>query len=462
MTKTITLRKKLLVWLLFPMLILLMTSTLLMYYLAFGFVDYAYDYALLDSTDDLGGQIVNKGGRPSLELSESARRMFLSDEFDKIYFNIIDKNGRLVAGDADLPSPANSKKLDFAFRDGSLRGQRVRIASRLFLLRGLPADQYVVIQVAETLNRRKALANRVITALVLPQVLLIVVAAVVVWIGIKKGLEPLDRLRGEISARSHKDLSPVEESNTPEEVRPIIREINELMKRLGKTLDAQQRFVADAAHQLRTPLAGLKTQTALALRQTDPENLRHSLNQINASTDQSIRLVNQMLLLAQVEHVSENLPELKELDLHKIVREVTTEWVPLALKRNVDLGYEGLAHAVAINGDLVSVRMLMDNLLDNAIKYSSDGGKITTRLETCEDSVILTVEDNGVGIPPEERQSVFQRFYRIVDNPVSGSGLGLSIAGEIARAHEARISIEDPEGHQGTSVKVFFPRGVIT
>jgi signal transduction histidine kinase len=279
-----------------------------------------------------------------------------------------------------------------------------------------------------------------------------------VWMGIKKGLAPLERLHREIASRSHKDLSPVEESNAPMEVRPIIREINELMRRLGKTLEAQQRFISDAAHQLRTPLSGLKTQTSLALRQTDPASLRHSLDQLNTSADRTIRLVNQMLVLAQVEQGAERISELTLLDLGKLVRETTKEWVPSALKKDMDLGYEGLDSSVMVKGDMMRIKMMIDNLIDNAIKYSPKGSDITTKLEEVEESVILTVEDNGVGIPVGQRNAVFQRFYRILDNTVSGSGLGLSIVHEIATAHGARVSIEDPKGHQGTSVKIIFPR----
>lgn len=457
MNKTITLRKKLLTWLLLPMLILLMVSATVMYYLAFRFVNYAYDYALLDSTHDISGLIVTVGGRASLNLSESDRKMITSDEFDTIYFNVIDKDGTVIAGDPDLPPPHALKSSDSTIRDDELRYQKLRIASISFLPPGLPADQAVVVQVAETLNKRNTLANRVITAMILPQILLIVIAAVIVWVGIKKGLSPLNQLHREIAARSHIDLSPVKESDTPEEVRPIIHEINELMRRLGSTLETQQQFIADAAHQLRTPLSGLKTQVSLALRQTDPTSLRHSLDQMNASTDRTIRLINQMLVLAQVERGSETITELKLFDLGKLVRETTREWVPSALKKNIDLGYEGLGNSVMIRGDMMRIKMMIDNLIDNAIKYSPGMSNITARLECVAGTVILTVEDNGIGIPDGEKNAVFQRFYRIINNTVSGSGLGLSIVHEIAVAHGARVSIEDPEDHRGTSVKVIFP-----
>ena len=459
MNKNVTLRRKLLTWLLLPMLALWLISAGVMHSLAFKFVNYAYDYSLLDSTHDLEGQISNVGGNVSINLPKPSLQMFLSDELDEIHYNVVGRDGKVLAGDPDLPmlevtrSPGTS-----SLRDGTFRGKKVRLASLSFLPPGLAPDKSVLIQVAETLNKRNTLASKVITAMVLPQFLMIMLAALIVWIGIGKGLSPLEGLHREIAARSHRDLSPVEESNTPQEVRPIIHEINNLMERLRKALEAQRRFIADAAHQLRTPLSGLTTQTSLALRQSDPASLQHSLDQLNTSTERTIRLVNQMLALAQVEPGSDNIIHLKPLDLGELVKEATIEWVPPALKKGMDLGYEGPDSSVIINGDMIRIRMMIDNLIDNAIRYSPNGSSVTTRIKEVEGSVILTVADNGPGIPPEERKAVFQRFYRISDNPTAGSGLGLSIVNEIAMAHGASVSLEDPEGHQGIEVNVSFPR----
>ena len=459
MNKTVTLRRKLLTWLLLPMLVLLLMSAVITYYFAFRFANSAYDYSLLDSPQDLAGQIVTVKGKASLDLPPSARQIFLSDKMDTIYYNVARRDGTVISGETDLPLPDIIKGPGFStVRDGTFRGQKVRIAALSYLPPGLSPDHSVLIQVAETLNRRKRMAGRIVTAMLLPQFLLIVLAALIVWTGIGRGLAPLERLHREIAARSDRDLSPVEESNTPEEVRPIIQEINELMGRLGRSLETQRRFIADAAHQLRTPLAGLKTQTSLALRQSVTGNLQHSLGQIDASADRTIRLVNQMLALAQVEPGSDRLFDLKPLDLGKLVRETVKEWVPAVIKKDMDLGYEGPDGSIMIDGDMVRVKMMIDNLIDNAVRYSPKGSSITTRLEEADGAVILTIEDNGAGIPPGERNAVFQRFYRVPDNPVAGSGLGLSIVQEIVTSHGARISIETPEGHPGTSVKVTFPR----
>ncbi|HET6514175.1 MAG TPA: sensor histidine kinase N-terminal domain-containing protein [Thermodesulfovibrionales bacterium] len=459
MNRPVTLRRKLLVWLLFPMLALWILNTGIMYFLARRFVNEAYDYALVDSAHDLADQITGEGGKALLNLPSSALKIFLSDELDSISYSVVRRDRTLLSGEPGLSIPDTAMNPgNSSVRDDTFRGRRVRIAALPFLLPGLPSDQTVIIQVAETLNKRTKLAGKIIATMVLPQILLFVLPGIVVWIGIGRGLSPLAMLRKEIATRSHRDLSPLEESSTPQEVRPIIHEINDLMARLGKTLEAQQRFIADAAHQLRTPLSGLKVHTDLAKRQSDPADLQQTLTLIDTSADRAIRLVNQMLTLAQVESGARETLNLKPLDLAELLRETTKEWVSSALKRDVDIGYEGPELPIMVKGDVIRIRMLIDNLIDNAIKYSQTGSTVTTRIEETEGSVILTVEDNGPGIPFEEKQAVFQRFYRILGNSIAGSGLGLSIVKEIATSHGACVSIEDRVGHRGTSAKVTFPR----
>jgi len=458
MSEVFSLRRKLLTWLLLPMFILWSLSTAAMCFLTLRFAHQAYDYALVDSTYDLAGQILYDGGKPSLNLSDAALRMFLSDQLDSIYYNVLGRDGVLIAGNADLSTPDVARSTGVpSVRNDTFKGRKVRIATLFFLTPGLPVDQTVTIQVAETLNKRHQLAGQVIATVLLPQFLLFVLPALLLWIGIGRGLAPLSKLQKEIAARSYRDLSPVEESSVPQEVRPIIHEINELMRRLGKTLEAQQKFIADAAHQLRTPLSGLKTQTELALRHNDPESLRHSLQHLNRSTNRTVHLVNQMLALAQVEFWANKALDLKPLDLRELAEAITMEWVPTALRKNIDLGYEG-AHEAIIAGDRVLIKMSIDNLLDNSIRYSSMGGYVTVRVETTDQSVILTIEDNGPGIPAEERKAVFQRFHRIPNRSGDGSGLGLSIVQEVAIAHGSAVVLDEPSRHQGLVVRITFPQ----
>src|SRR5208283_4834697 len=261
MNKNISLRRKLLLWLLLPMLFVWGIGSAGSYYFAYKFANTAYDRSLADSARDLTRQITIVSGREVLDLPPAAEKMFITDEYDKIYFKVIDSGGNLLAGEPNLPSPpVNSGSNDLIMHDGLLKGRKLRIASRYYFPpRGL-SKQPVLVQAAETLNKRKVMANEILTALVLPQLLLILSASLVVGFGISRGLRPLQHLRREITARSHLDLSPVEEGHAPLEVLPIIDSINGLMARLDKAMSAQQRFVSNAAHQLRTPGAGLITQ----------------------------------------------------------------------------------------------------------------------------------------------------------------------------------------------------------
>ena len=430
------------------------------YFFAYKFANTAYDRSLADSCRDLARQITIVNGREVLDLPPAAEKMFLTDEYDKIYLKVTNSDGVLLAGEPGLSFPeVSSGSNDLIMHDGLVRGQKVRIASRYYLPLKSRSKRPVLVQAAETLNKRKIMANEILTALVLPQLLLILAASMVVWFGISKGLQPLQHLRREIAARSHRDLSPVEDDRAPMEVHPIIDSINSLMARLDKAMTAQQSFVSNAAHQLRTPVAGLITQIDLASRQTDRESLLHSLQQLRISSERMARLVSQMLDLAKVGPDANKTIELKPLNLTEAVQAVTKAWFPHALGKNIDIGYEGPNEEIMINGDKFLMKILLDNLLDNALRYSPPGSSVTTKLKK-NDSIILSVEDNGPGIPVEERDSVFQRFYRILGNDVEGSGLGLSIVKEIANLHEATVAIDDPEDRAGTVVKLIFKKSM--
>jgi two-component system, OmpR family, sensor histidine kinase TctE len=454
--KNISLRRKLLFWLLLPMLFFWGIGSIGSYYFAYKFANIAYDRSLADSARDLSRQITIVNGHEKLDLPPAAEKMLLTDEYDKIYFKVINSDGDLLAGEPSLPSPSEKNASNAPImHDGLLHGRKLRIASRYYMLSKDQSKGPVLVQLAETFNKRKILANEILTALVLPQLLLILSALFATWLAISKGLQPLQRLRREITVRSHRDLSPVEEGHAPMEVLPIIDAINGLMNRLDKAMSAQQRFVSNAAHQLRTPVAGLITQIDLALREPGKETAVQSLQQLRISAERIARLVRQMLDLAKVEPDANKALELEPLNLTETVQEVTKAWFPHAFGKNIDIGYEGSNEEMMINGDKFLIKILLDNLLDNSLRYSPTGSCVTTRLEK-NDHIILSVEDNGPGIPQKERELVFQRFYRILGSEVEGSGLGLSIVKEIANIHDAKVIIGDPIRHKGTRIEIIF------
>jgi two-component system, OmpR family, sensor histidine kinase TctE len=243
----------------------------------------------------------------------------------------------------------------------------------------------------------------------------------------------------------------------PGEVRPLVDEVNDLMARLGKTFDFQNRFVADAAHQLKTPVSGLKAQIELALRESDPERVRHSLAQLYISADRLSRLVRQLLSLARNEPGALETVELQPLDLNAFALEVSMEWVPNAIKRHIDLGFEGVEQPLMIDADSDRLRELINNLIDNAIRYSQSGGRVTVRTGRSGDGHCkLAISDDGPAIPVAERARIFERFHRLLGTQEDGSGLGLAIVSEIATLHSARITLEEDVDGVGNTFSVFF------
>jgi two-component system sensor histidine kinase TctE len=294
--------------------------------------------------------------------------------------------------------------------------------------------------------------------MVVPQSMLILLAGLAVWYGVGRGLAPLSTLRREIESRSHRDLSALPEEQAPQEVQPLIRAMNDLLARLAGAISAQQRFIADAAHQLRTPIAGLKTQTELALRQSQLTEVQGTLRQLQTATERSTRLINQLLSLARSEPGAGRERAAERFDLARLARDTTTEWVPLALARKIDLGYDGEDGAQAVAGDPLLLREMLSNLIDNAIRYSREGGQVTVRVAGGPREVVLSVEDNGPGIPEPERSRVFERFYRVLGSGAEGAGLGLAIVREIALSHGAEVTLADAASGRGTLVRVSFPR----
>jgi two-component system sensor histidine kinase TctE len=438
------------------MLILLLLSGFGTYYLAYKYSNVSFDHSLADSARDMALQVTVTDGRTTLNLPPAALQMFLTDEFDTIYFKVTD-GARFVAGEPSFPAPYSEGGPGgpALMQSGIIKSMPVRIASLYYLPVRSPSVHPVLVQVAETLNKRKILARDIAAAMILPQLILVVLASFIVWLGVRKGLSSLHYLRQEITDRTYRDLSPLKENEAPIEVQPLMHAINTLMERLGCVLEEQRRFIADAAHQIRTPLSGLKILTDVALSQTDPSDAVRSLQQLSKSVNRMIHIVNQMLALAQVEPGAANLLDLYPLNILEFAKGITMEWVPRALEKNIDLGFEGSTEELTIRGDKVRLKMLLDNLLDNAIRYSPQGGCITTRLEKT-DNIILSVEDEGQGIPSQERDLVLQRFYRILGNDSEGSGLGLSIVAEIAKSHGATIVIDEPKNHKGTIVMIIF------
>lgn len=453
------LQRKLLAWLLGPLILLLVLDAALAWWQAQRSAHRAYDRALHEMAREIALHLKADGPGVRLDLPEDAGKVLLQDSEDLLFYRVSTAAGQPLGGDAAMPPPraAGPHEGPDVYM-ASVRGQPVRMLVTWAGVAANPGHPGVRVQVAETLNKRSRFAWEMVASVMLPQLLLAVLAAGVVGLGVSRGLSPLQRLRQAVSNRSHLDLSPIDTHAVPGEVRPLVDEVNQLMERLARSFEFQNRFVADAAHQLKTPVSGLKAQIELALRETEPERVRHSLAQLYLSADRLSRLVQQLLALARNEPGALSSVQLQPLDLNALALEVSMDWVPQALKRGIDLGFEGVERSLVVDGDRDRLRELINNLVDNAILYSQDKGRVTVRTTlTDERHCQLSISDDGPHIPVHERERIFQRFHRLLGTQASGSGLGLAIASEIASLHGARITLDDDIDGVGNTFSVHFP-----
>lgn len=458
-SRTRTLRRQLLAWLAAPLFVLWTISALVDYDIATRSVVQAYDRSLLESAFDIGRQVKVLDGRIYVDLPEVAVQMLQIRESGRAYYLVTGADGKFITGDLDFPQPPKNLSFEGAnYYDDVYQDKPVRVVAVQMPVESGGYKGHVTVQVAENLAVRVNVLRQVLLRMMLPQAVLILLAGLAVWYAVGRGLTPLASLQRELATRSHRDLSPLPEQQAPEEVRPLIRAMNELLGRLSQALAAQQRFIADAAHQLRTPVAGIKTQMELVLRQSPAGEAQATLKQLQAATEQTTRLVNQLLSLARAEPGAARGQTAEPLDLARLARDTTTEWVPRALARNIDLGFDSPLAQAHVEGDPFMLREMLNNLLDNAVRYTQPGGQVTVRVTPRGRGVALCVEDNGPGIPDTERERVFERFHRVLGSGAEGCGLGLAIVREIALSHGADASLSSGTNDTGTLVRIDFPK----
>jgi two-component system sensor histidine kinase TctE len=432
-------------WMLAPLLLLWPMSVTLTYLVAQSIANGPFDRNLGEAVGVLSDHITEFRGQVTLQLPIAAREVLRSDAADSVYYMVLGLRGEFVAGDTDLPIPSEDETPNMngvRFRFDQAHGNDVRIAYawREFRPNG-GAPRYALVQVAETLEKRSHLANEIIRGVIVPQFIVLPIAVVLVWFGLSRGLAPLAALQARIRARDPNDMSPIDPRGAPEEISPVVASFNELLERLSRNMQMQQRFLADAAHQMKTPLAGLRTQAELALRETDPQQLKRSLRQIATSTERATHLINQLLALAQAEHQATDPARFEVVELNALARSVVQESVPDAISKRVDLGFEPAEQPTRIVAVPLLLREMLLNLVDNALRYTPQGGSVTVRIRQQGETAFIDVEDTGPGIPEAERQRVFDRFYRILGTNVDGSGLGLAIVREIVERHDGLLRV---------------------
>ena len=448
--------RTLLRWLLVPLLGLLLLDAGVGYWTAQRSADLAHDRSLHELAREVALHVHPGPQGPQLVLSPEAERLLLWDAEDRIAYRVSTPEGHMLGGDASLsapqPLPPAGGRPRY-YRD-TLAGEPVRVVAAWLPAGEDPRAAPVLVQVAETRHQRDAMVRDILAQTILPQLLLIAGVLVAVWWGVRQGLGPLTHLREALMQRSHRDLQPLAREQVPQEVLPLVESVNDLMQRLGQALEARNRFIADAAHQLKTPVI------ELALRESDPQRLQRSMAQLYVGVDRLSRLVRQLLSLARNEPDAAESLRLQPVDLAALALEVSMEWVPQALRREIDLGLDESPGPVMIQADIERLRELINNLIDNAVRYSCEGGRVTvSAIRAPDGQACLSVSDDGPHIPPEERSRIFERFHRLLGNQADGSGLGLAIVSEIAALHGARITLDEDTDGVGNTFRVWFPAG---
>jgi len=441
-------------WMLTPMLLLWPISLVLTWVVAQSIAGKPFDRALEYNAGALAQLVSVSNNRVQFNLPLPARELLRADDSDTVYYQVLGARGEFLSGERDLPLPPEDEKLvvgEVQLRDGEVHGVDVKIAYTWVKV-ALPNARPALVQVAETMERRSVLATEIVKGVMLPQFVILPLAVLLVWLALVQAIKPLNQLEERIRARKPDDLSPIDAQIVPLEVAPLVSSVNDLLMRLKESIATQKRFLADAAHQLKTPLAGLRMQADLAQREgANTEELKLSLRQIGRSSIRATHTVNQLLALARAESSGSAMP-LSTCDLADLTMTVVRDCVPRAMEKRIDLGYEGTqpgAEGGQLAGNPTLLKELIRNLLDNAINYTPSSlekpGVITVRVLTDPfgRTLVLQVEDSGPGVPLAERELIFQPFYRALGTEVDGSGLGLRIVLEIAHQHNATISMED-------------------
>jgi two-component system, OmpR family, sensor histidine kinase TctE len=431
-----SIHRRLLAFLLPPLILLMLAGVYTHYRAAVVFVRAAYDQRLADAARLLGAHL--QAGASELREYAGAFR-----------YSIVGGDGKLIAGEASLPALA-AGTVELSYADAMIDGHVLRLVTyRLRTSRGL-----TLITVAEPDDSRSRPSHLILATTWLVDFIQVDVTLLIVWIGVHFGLKPVLTLRRQIEARSARELRPLELTSVPAEVRPLVDALNLLFEMLSGASRAQRQFIADTAHQLRTPIAGLLGSLDVLIREPAAASLRSRLASLHEGVQRLSHSANQLLALARADSSGSVAEELAAVDLKAVVERVVERNVERAVENGLDLGAESSPAVVSANARLLDD--LIGNLVDNALTYTPSGGRITVRSGHRDGDPYLEVEDDGPGIPEAERSRVRERFYRLPGSPPGGCGLGLAIVDEICRQHGATLSIETAAGGRGTRMRVLF------
>jgi len=442
----LSLRRQLLLWLLLPQLVLWIAVGTLAYRIALNYALKGIDQSLTQSVRSLARQVKPAGSGLYIDFPRAAQAIMEEDPGDPVSYMVSSPPGRFILGNVGQnllpPPPAPAPKGETLLYDARYEGKPFRLAALDVEYGDADAPQRMRVQVAKSLAVRDRIAHELIFDMLAPLALMGAVLGFLVNAGVRRGLMPLQRLQSEVAEKSVEALHPIEIAQAPREVHALADAVNRLLAAVRRSMQQEKRFLNDAAHQLRTPLAGLKGQLELALAESDPAALKSRLVKVNAAVERSAHLVHQLLSLAR----SEGEVPMEAIDVAELSRELAREWTPRMLALDVDFGYEG-DEKLPWRGNALLIREALNNLIDNAARYAGRGTTITLRARAEDGKALLEVEDNGPGMTEANRQHAFERFMRASDVP-GGVGLGLAIVREIANRHggDAQLLAVQPHG----------------
>jgi len=451
-----TLRSQLLLLIGGPLLLLVLIETLVSYRIGSHTANLVFDRWLLDSAYSLGQELEGDDEGVHFRADEYAVSLFEWDEADTVYFRIALPDGQVIAGEQELVGTAEPDSLQTGpvFSDGTMQGKPVRIVSVL----GHAGVSPVLITVAETLNKRRSMRGELLFEVLVSKTVLLLAVLLIISAAFDRGFRPLHMLGRELAQRSPQDLTPIEAGTVPKELRSLVENTNRLLGRIETAINAREQFIGNIAHQIRTPLAGMKLQAQLAQEDTDPAFVRDALARIVDATDHMAHVNTQLLKLARAEAAFGRGLRRADIDLVVVVRSCCAEFGARAMQKGIHLVPQVPPQPVTIVGGLTLLCEMVGNLIDNAITYGLPGGHVWIRVEEEGGGVQLVVEDDGPGIPREYWSRIFERFFRPSHTGGNGCGLGLSIVREIALAHGTEVQLEERAEGAGTKFVVRFPQ----
>lgn len=449
---------EILLWLVIILMMAWAIGVVMIYNVTGKFANDPYDAMLSNNVHALSKLVGFEAGRITINLPGPAREVLRTDAQDKVYFQITDAQGNLLVGDSEVPWVADVEAVGHGrvmLRDEEIGDEEVRVA---YLYKEVaPGRPPLLIQVAETRNKRNGMEARIVSSVIVPQFAIVPLAVLLIYFAVSRGITPLHRLQDDLRKRRPSDLNAISLEKIPAEIRPLIEAFNDTMARLDESLSAQRRFIADAAHQLKTPLAGLRAQAELASGEHNPVALHGCIDQMLHAIERLSGMTQKLLTLARTDALHEQHVPFAEVRLDQLVPQVARDVGMQALGKGVTLSFDTVESVPSVSGNAMLLYELFANLIDNAIRYTPAGGLVSLSVKPFGKRVLVEVDDTGCGIPPEAREQVFERFYRVLGTGVDGSGLGLSIVREICDLHGAVIVVDQGLTGVGTCMRVIFP-----